>query len=414
MAWPTTAWGWQPAPGDSMIWPFQQFDRDSGRPLHGRVKVDVSTETGNSRVRVAAVFLATSSIVGPAIALSQTTTQLRATNASAPKVYLVGPAGAKVGAISGAGFDQRTVWSRKDQNVRDLLSESSLHLNNTTVQALRKLNPVIRPDGTVPAGSKVTYFAPTFAAGRAAPADSKALVDMGSLAKYSVRAEVEDARATRERTRTFAAEKYERRADIQAHRQVVAQIESTAILVESKAERMNAKDLALSRYYLRTANQHAAPMSKSDMVISKAAVAELKSNAQPVQSMQLALRSGDSPFTYRQVVVKVVNAPGTPTPEPFQVYVLPSGLVADPATFSEKDIEQYLIDLSFEQLTTPSRSLVAQADMRLWIGPAKSYSGMARLVKAQQPLRFTRIDASPVGVPDKEIQFSTPIDIVRP
>lgn len=351
------------------------------------------------------------------VALAQTpesARQFKATKVAAPKVELVSPVGAKLGAFNTAGYEQRTIWSPQDQNVRDLLSRSGLQLDPATLKSLRTLNPNIRQDGMVPAGAKVTYFAPKFDSDKPAPADSMAIVDMASLAKYAVSPEVADARAVRLQTTQLKLDKYDRQPDFETHRQLVRNIESAATSVESKAGRMTAKDLALSRYYLSAANAKAATLTKANVKISEAQVHSLKLSAQPVQGMQMMLRSSDSPFEYRPVVVRVADAQGSPQVGPLRVYVLPSGLIADPETYSEREIEQYLIDLSFEKLTTPSRSMVAQADMRVWVGPDHSYAGMARLVKQRQPIRFNRLDVSPAGASDREVDFSAPLDVVRP
>lgn len=351
------------------------------------------------------------------VALAQTpesALQFKATKVAAPKVELVTPVGAKLGAFNAAGYEQRTVWSPQDQNVRDLLSKSRLQLDPATMKSLRTLNPSIRQDGTVPAGAKVTYFVPKFDPDKPAPADSMAIVDMASLARYAISPEVADARSVRLQTTQLTLDKYDRQTDFQAHRKLVRDIESAATAVESKAGRMTAKDLALSRYYLSAANAKAATLTTTNFKIFEAQVHSLELSAQPVQGMQVMLKSSGSPFAYRPVVVRVASAQGSPEVGPLRVYVLPSGLVADPETYSEGEIEQYLIDLSFEKLTTPSHSMVAQADMRVWVGPDHSYAGMARLVKQKQPIRFNRLDVSPAGASDRVVDFSAPLDVVRP
>ena len=129
--------------------------------------------------------------------------------------------------------------------------------------------------------------------------------------------------------------------------------------------------------------------------------------------MQKRLSSGQPPFGYRSVVVTVKARTGQPEPPRLRVYVLPSGVLERPENFDVATIRQWLADLTFQDLTSPSRGTVAQGSMRIWIGPDAAYDAMAKRIASGAPIAFTPLHIAPDGAPEQELQF-TAGDIVRP
>lgn len=196
----------------------------------------------------------------------------------------------------------------------------------------------------------------------------------------------------------------------------MTKIETTASLVEKRADKLTAKDLALSRYYLSQANASAQGLTKYTAAkrLPSASIAQLQTSVTPLEGMQVMMLTSGSPFDYRPVVVKVSSKPGAPAAEPLRVYTLPSGILTRPETYTEDEISEYLAALSFEKLTSPSRSMVAQGEMRVWVGPNFEYAAMAKLVMRRAPIRFSPVHPVALGGPEQEIEFKYPTDVVRP
>ncbi|HET7792328.1 MAG TPA: hypothetical protein VFL64_02990 [Rhizobacter sp.] len=231
----------------------------------------------------------------------------------------------------------------------------------------------------------------------------------------SVQPQVQAAQQIKQRTAQLPANAYERPADIPRHQALVSDLDATARLVEQRAASLSARDLALSTYYLAQANAEARGIStKSLQPISTQAVAQLRETVAPVQGMQKRLQSGQPPFGYRSVLVTVKTRPGAPEPPRLRVYVLPSGVLERPENFDVATIRQWLADLTFPDLTSPSRGTVAQGAMRVWIGPDGAYDAMARRIASGAPIAFTPLNIAPDGAPEQELQFNAPGDIVRP
>lgn len=231
----------------------------------------------------------------------------------------------------------------------------------------------------------------------------------------SVQPQVQAAQQTRQKTAQLPASAYERPSDIPRHQALVAELDATARLVEQRAKDLSARDLALSTYYLAEANANAQVIAtKSLQPISANTIASLRDAVAPLQGMQKRLKSGQAPFGYRPVVVTVKARPGQPEPPPLRVYLLPSGVLERPENFDIPTIRQWLTDLTFQQLTSPSSSTVAQGEMRVWVGPDAAYDAMARRVFHRRPIAFTPLHIAPDGAPEQELQFDAPDDIVRP
>jgi hypothetical protein len=226
--------------------------------------------------------------------------------------------------------------------------------------------------------------------------------------------QVQAAQQAKQKTAQLPPSAYERPADIPRHQALVSDLDATARLVAQRAASLSARDLALSTYYLAQANADARVIStKSLQPISAHAVAQLRETVAPVQGMQKRLSSGQPPFGYRSVVVTVKARPGQPEPPRLRVYVLPSGVLERPENFDVATIRQWLADLTFQELTSPSRGTVAQGSMRIWIGPDAAYDAMARRIASGAPIAFTPLHITPDGAAEQELQF-TAGDIVRP
>lgn len=239
--------------------------------------------------------------------------------------------------------------------------------------------------------------------------------DLPTPARRSLQAQLQAAQQAKQQTTQLPASAYQRRVDIPRHRALVSDIDTTARLVEQRADSLSARDLSLSKYYLAQANVDAQVLStRSLQPISAAAVAQLRDAVTPLKTMQARLKGGLPPFGYRSVVVTVKARAGQPEPPRLRVYVLPSGVLDRPENFDLDTIRQWLTDLTFQDLTSPSRWTVAQGEMRVWVGPDAAYDAMARRVFQRAPIAFTPLHIAPDGVPDQELQFTAPGDIVRP
>ena len=226
--------------------------------------------------------------------------------------------------------------------------------------------------------------------------------------------QVQAAQQAKQKTVQLPASAYERPADIPRHQALVSDLDATARLVEQRAASLSPRDLALSTYYLAQANADARVIStKSLQPISTQAVTQLRETVAPVQGMQKRLSAGQPPFGYRSVVVTVKARPGQPDPPRLRVYVLPSGVLERPENFDVATIRQWLADLTFQDLTSPSRGTVAQGAMRVWIGPDGAYDAMAKRIASGTPIAYTPLHIAPADAPEQELQFTTG-DIVRP
>lgn len=334
---------------------------------------------------------------------------------AAPKVVIVKPNGAKAAAPTDVRFEQRTEWVTSDVKVGDYLARNGLAVDANTVKAFRTLNPQVHQDGTIPAGSRVSTFAPTLAGSQQANATGqKAAVDMSQVAKFSVSRQVADARQVRVQTVGLPTGVYQRQSDATLHRRLVTDVDRTAALVQQRADKLSARDLALSKYYLNAANINAATIAASaklDSGVSSASISQLQGTVAPVQQMQMRMASGEPPFDSREITVNVASKPGESTPPPLRVYMLPGGCIDTPKLCEEPLLTQLLVNLTFDGLTTPSRSRVEHADMRVWIGPEYKYAEMAKLISAGTPFRFKPVH--PAGVTDV-LTFTSPDDVVQP
>jgi hypothetical protein len=345
------------------------------------------------------------------------TTPVTAGKAASPKVVMIKPGGAKATVAGPVTFEQKTEWVQRDESASDFLGKNGLAADNRTIKAFRTLNPQVQANGTIPAGSKVSIFVPTPGTSAASDANaSKASVDMALVAKYSLGGEVAKSREIRMQTLQLPASAYAKPADFSAHRALVTDIDKAAVLVNQRADQMSARDLALSKYYLANANRQASGMANMAKVsaVPSAQINQLQTAVAPVQNMQMRLSTGGSPFEYRPVVVSVSAKEAGQNPPPLRVYVLPGGFIDDPETFDEGLLKQLLVQLTFQSLTSPAKSSVAQGDMRVWIGPDHAYEGMARMVRERKLNRFTPLHITSAGSPDVELKFVTPDDIVRP
>jgi hypothetical protein len=368
--------------------------------------------------RLAAMPLATSCLVAGSFAQTpQLAAQQPALGLKQPafKVQFVNPAGGKLLVREAASIELEAVTSERDQALRELLGSKGFVVDAKSIAAVRKLNPGIRADGTVPAGTRVTYLSPQFAAAQVG-SGQRASFDMAAAARYKIGVETSAAKGTRRLTVAMPMAVYERQEDIRTHRQLVASIETTAAMVERSADALTAKDLALSKYYLSQANAQAERMSslREPMSVTNASVTELEKTVVPLDGMRLMLQTSGSPIEYRPVTVKVKDAPGAKPAEPLRVYTLPGGIIERPSTYTVGEIRSYLIALSFEKLTTPSSSMVGQGDMRIWVGPDYAYDAMATIVAQKAPIRFVPVMPSTATGSDRVIEFTSPVDVLRP
>ncbi|MFT3815858.1 MAG: hypothetical protein QM740_21255 [Acidovorax sp.] len=369
-----------------------------------------------------ATLLRTSAIsaILPLVVMAQTPADLAAPQSTAIrkpdfKVQLISPNGVKSAPQELQGVQLETASSERDQILKDLLGSKGLALDKKSLAAVRTLNPSLKADGTVPAGTKITYYAPHLVAGQLAPGEKTAF-DMALAAKYQVGAERTVARTVRQETIRMPSTAYEQKADMAMHRQLVASIEETATLVESRADKLTARDLALSKYYLSEANAQSQRLSSLTAAnsIRTDSVEQLKLTVQPLEGMRTMMKKTVSPIEYRAVNVKVSGPPAGPPAEPLRVYVLPGGMLDRPETYTLAELKDLLIALSFENLTSPSRSMVAQGDMRLWVGPDHAYDAMAKRILQSAPIRFKAVLPATDNGPERQIEFEAPTDVVQP
>lgn len=356
----------------------------------------------------------------PIVAMAQTPPDLAALQPSVLrkpdfKMQLVSPNGVKSAPKELQGVQLETTSSDRDQALKDLLGNKGLVLDKKSLAAVRTLNPSLKADGTVPAGTKITYYAPHLKVGQLAPGE-KTTFDMALAAKYQVGAERTVAQAVRQETIRMPSTAYEQKVDMITHRKLVASIEETATLVESRAGKLTARDLALSKYYLSEANAQSQRLSELTAAnsIRTDSVEQLKLTVQPLEGMQAMMRKTVSPIEYRPVNVKVSSTLSGPQAEPLRVYVLPGGMVDRPGTYTLAELKDLLIALSFENLTSPSRSMVAQGDMRIWVGPDHAYDAMAKRILQSAPIRFKVVLPATDNGPERQIEFAAPTDVVQP
>jgi hypothetical protein len=328
-----------------------------------------------------------------------------------------GPARASIKAAAVAEqplvFEQRRVWVQKDESAGDILGRGGITVNGATIESLRRLNPAIRPDGTVPAGTRLTYFAPS---GPQVGTDLRAPVDMARVARASIAPQAVAARQLATDTRLLTASAYQRPADLQRHLKLVGEIDRTATLVEQRADQLSARDLALSRIYLIGANARARSLTTASALqpIASDQLTQLQGSVQPLQTMSARIERGGSPFDYRAVTVEVApTAPATKVAA-LRVYVLPAYVIDYPQSFDVQQVRQWLEDLTFESLTSPASGTVPQAEVRLWIGPDFAYEQMARAVVEGRLTQYRALHPAPDATQASSLRFVAPADVVAP
>lgn len=330
------------------------------------------------------------------------------------KVTLVKPDGTKVKATSDLKIEQRTEWIEKDQTVQDYLRRNNLTTDKKAITTFKALNPQVRADGTIPAGSKVSVFVTNADTDGSAGSPAMAKAHISDLTRVSFSRQVAEANQIKLATAQVPQGAYLRKDDMVLHRKLVSDVDRTASLVASRADKLSAKDLALSRYYLSSANATAAKLSTVAVgaTIPSKSLSILQNDVAPVQQMEARMLNGQPPIDYRDVEVQVKTAPGAATPPKLRVYVLPGGCLDVPKN-CEEFLQDLLVNLTFENLTTPSKSKVQPADMRVWVGLDNAYAAMAKLVLSGAAIPFTPVRPAP-GNETLVISFSAPDQIVRP
>lgn len=306
------------------------------------------------------------------------------------------------------------------QSVHQYLERRGVVADRPTVDAFRTLNPQVTPANRIPAHTRVTAFVPEAApvqpAGTPMQPPPRARVDMGRAVRNTAALEVDRASRTQLTALQLPPTAYRSPADLSRHRDLLASVDTTARLVAQRADTLPARDLALSRYYLRNANVAAQQLNSEAAVrpLGEADVQRLAAASQPVQAMQARMARGEAPIAYRQITVHVRSADGKELRDPLRVYVLPAGLLDapdDPALILE-----LLSQLSFERLTSPATGTVQDGEMRLWVGPDFQYEGMRNLVMAKQVTRYAPVRGHLGGNDAREpdLLFMAPASVTLP
>lgn len=331
------------------------------------------------------------------------------------KYQVVEPGGGKKTVKGLVDIELHTVSSDRDQPLRELLDGQGFVLNQKSLSAVRRLNPEVQVDGTVPAGSKVSYLAPQIP-DELNRQGVKTSFDMGAAAKYKIGFETAKASSARQQTYKMSSAVYERKADISVHRRLVADIEVTAAEVEARADKLSGRELALSKYYLSQANDQAQRLTRlsDNSSIRSTDVLRLQRAVEPLDGMRALMKRTGSPVSYRSVKVVVSGVPGGPPVERLRVYTLPGGIIDRPESYPLPELKSLLVVLSFGDLTSPSQDMVAQGEMRVWVGPDHSFDDMAKWVKQGRSIRYVAVQPSTALDNGREIEFKFPNDVVRP
>jgi len=91
-----------------------------------------------------------------------------------------------------------------------------------------------------------------------------------------------------------------------------------------------------------------------------------------------------------------------------------TGIVDRPGSFDESLIQELLVSLTFEQLTTPAQWTVENGEMRVWVGPDHEFAGMAKLVREGRATGFTPVRGAALGAEELALTFTAPDDVVKP
>ncbi|CAN7783882.1 hypothetical protein LJR175_008356 [Variovorax sp. LjRoot175] len=167
---------------------------------------------------------------------------------------------------------------------------------------------------------------------------------------------------------------------------------------------MHPAELALSRYYIRSASAEARRLAEQGR-IGPREIERLNSVAQPVKSMNERLVRGYSPFDWRTVTVTVHDKSGRHVKQ-LRVYMLPAGLIDRP---DDRDLIRLLLGrLTFEKPTSPTTGVVPRGEMRLWVGPQYQDDSMTDLVMARKVKRHTPVHGHMSTAPDPNLLFIAP------
>lgn len=331
-----------------------------------------------------------------------------------PKVQLINPDGSQRSAAAAVQLEKRTQWVQSEQSTAEFLRQKGIVADANAINAFKRLNPRINSEGTIPAGAKVSFFSPALSASADAEKPKMAAFDMTAVARMSVSPQVVEARRHKADSLRLPATAYERTVDQRSHRALAQEVDETAVLVGQRASRMSSMDLALSKFYLASANAKLdAVKAPTGAKIPSQRIMEVEAAAVPVRSMRTMMMEGGSPFQYRPVEVSVRAKPGQADPPSYRVYVLPAGMLEKPHLYAETLLLQLLGDLSFEKLTSPSKYSVAQGEMRVWIGPDYAYQSMAKMVRERSLTKTTPVHASADST-SLSIALVAPDDVVTP
>lgn len=251
-------------------------------------------------------------------------------------------------------------------------------------------------------------------AGAALGAAAGASLAMTEAGRHNMTIEADRSSQARAQASQLPDSVYRRRNDASLHRELLTRVDDTARLVAQRANALPPRDLALSRYYISSANAEARRVNQlaSQRSIGSEDLERLRSTVEPVRAMQARLARGETPFERRQVTVTVRNADGGQPAPPLRVYVLPAGLIDNPD--EPALIRELLGELSFERLTSPSTGTVPGGEMRLWVGPDFQYDAMAKMVVERRLTRYTPVHGHLSTEPDPNLLFVAPGGVTFP
>jgi len=314
-----------------------------------------------------------------------------------------------------ASIEQRTVTAKRDVDVREVLKGGHLSFDPQTLEQLKRLNPDLRSDWTLPAGKKFTYFAPSAEVSAAQPHAVPGFINIAQASRLSVREQVSESARIKAGARLLKISNFASPQDAVLHQKLTDSIDNTAKLVDRQAPAMSARDLALSRYYLQQANARANALTNvgSGVQIASAQITLLQGSTQPLQAMSFRMETGQAPFQNRQVQVDVAPGTGSPQFAAFRVYVLPVGVINDPSSYPPDLIRDLLQQLTFEDLTTPSSSPVPLGEMAIWIGPDHQYDAMATMVVQKRAIAYKLMHAN-FNPNTLALKFNAPGEVVNP
>jgi hypothetical protein len=377
---------------------------------------------GKNRMRKAALFVC---LIGAAAASwAQSTGSARATRDAARQSPMQSPSPALQRAPAAAPSPAVRVPARDAAIQPDIGATTPRRPTGDAVVRPGVTEEVRSVDRPAITGGRETAVTAPFGATARPDSDSPAAVRpvdsaaaSAANARVAAREQVAVAGRLKSEANRLSEQSFARPADLRMHRDAVATLENAASTLARNAHRLEPADFTAAEYQIDHANRMAARVNSTataGQVVGTAQAEAVRNASRNVQPIAIRIASGQPPLPVRHVSVRVARKDAADEVRGLQVYVLPGGILDEPALYSPAEIRKYLTHFSFSQLTSPAEEELRVFDTRLWVGPRMKYDEMVNLVSQGKVKNYRVIDNPAIGNTPIELTFVAPDDLVQP